>query len=793
MGLRDRSIALLGQAFLFLLPLAFLPGFFHTPFVQSKSVVLLGLGIPLWFLSRSREKDAVLLPWRLLFLGALAFGALVSGVRGLPLAEWPRTLLLYITPLLLLELGSGLARSDSARAALFARLPLIGIPVLIVGTLRRLLGWPHFLPDRLDVAVASTIGNSNALAELMAPLVVLALAPLLMGSKALPRRGVQLGLFAALGAFLLWSDSRGGWLAAVVGCGVLIIGGAMQMRGRERRRLLIGTSILVVACGGSILASPGLRERMASVIDLQHATNRVRLLIWGGSVEMIAERPAFGVGAGRFEGAFLPHRRAEEWALSGADSRVDTPHNDVLWIAVELGIPGLLLLALALGWSLRLLRRLGKPPETRAQALSLGAVLAAFASCALVRSPLSHPSGLLVPAILLGTMIPRGERQRPAPGALSSGVSLLLGIGFIAVLGLQLPRWRADHRLHEALLRQSAIQNANRRQDAAALRRLFTEAGETLQIVRNDPFSDSAGVLRAGLAARELSTTKSGLQHAGLAKEAALLPGPELALALAEKSLLARPRLPAAVGLIALLELDQGHVAAAVHRLEDGLKAIPAAPRLRLILADLMASAGLVSRARDLIAEECALGRTPQPEHEALLGEISLRLGSDAKSLGLYLKGSDEGSLDGSRIQALPTAEAKTALLRHLGHHPRDAEALGLLADLIFAKLRGDERSLALANRAVARMRVLWAVGDIARGELPAAKVKLRIAASKDSSLGDTLLLQATIAARENNPEKAQAALDTLLAQGFLPQDLRPFIQANAALRALLASAQLHL
>ena len=36
-----------------------------------------------------------------------------------------------------------------------------------------------------------------------------------------------------------------------------------------------------------------------------------------------------------------PHRRADEWDLSGPDTRVDNPHQEFLWVLSEAGVLGL--------------------------------------------------------------------------------------------------------------------------------------------------------------------------------------------------------------------------------------------------------------------------------------------------------------------------------------------------------------------------------------------------------------------------------------------------------------------
>jgi len=83
--------------------------------------------------------------------------------------------------------------------------------------------------------------------------------------------------------------------------------------------------------------------------------DRGRLSIWGHTLDMVWDRPFGGVGLGNWQFIYPVYARGDQVNVSAAPSR---PHNDFLWIASEVGIPGWLVYTLMLtfvarlGWNL---------------------------------------------------------------------------------------------------------------------------------------------------------------------------------------------------------------------------------------------------------------------------------------------------------------------------------------------------------------------------------------------------------------------------------------------------------
>src|SRR4029077_9647274 len=71
----------------------------------------------------------------------------------------------FLAPLAALILGGAALMHPAFYPRLELALVVPAIPVLAIGLLRRHANVFELLPDRVDVAISSTLGNSNALGE----------------------------------------------------------------------------------------------------------------------------------------------------------------------------------------------------------------------------------------------------------------------------------------------------------------------------------------------------------------------------------------------------------------------------------------------------------------------------------------------------------------------------------------------------------------------------------------------------------------------------------------------------
>jgi O-antigen ligase len=173
----------------------------------------------------------------------------------------------------------------------------------------------------------------------------LAVAVVVVTAAAFVERGrirwMMLGAAAlgVLGLGLL--GSRGAWLGVLAGIAVVFFG-----LGRSKGRSLVWGLAIVLLVG--VLAGGATVLSKVKASDVTQGSAATRLLIWRGTVHMIADHPVIGVGPGRFLYTFPAYQPARQAAIEGPDVRIDQAHSVYLQTAAEAGIPvGLLGLALA--------------------------------------------------------------------------------------------------------------------------------------------------------------------------------------------------------------------------------------------------------------------------------------------------------------------------------------------------------------------------------------------------------------------------------------------------------------
>lgn len=129
-----------------------------------------------------------------------------------------------------------------------------------------------------------------------------------------------------------------------------------------------------------------------------------RYSYWRVAIETFADDPATGIGAGGFQAAWLEHRPIDE--------NVRDAHALQLETAAELGVPGLVFLALLFAGVIAAIRRLGVADP----ALAAGptAALAVWAAHSAIDWDWEMPAVTLVAALLAGVLLARGYHRAPA-------------------------------------------------------------------------------------------------------------------------------------------------------------------------------------------------------------------------------------------------------------------------------------------------------------------------------------------------------------------------------------------
>ena len=200
--------------------------------------------------------------------------------------------------------------------------------------------------------------HPNALANHVALAMPPLLGLMLLGRQRLPRLvwwGAVLA-FGAAGVQLLLSLSRGGWVSAVVGMG-LVVGVFWYRRVIRTRHVMAGSVALLLGVVFAVAAYPAILQRLTEPDD---RSTESRLILNNQALAIIQTSPWVGVGYGSYNRAAY-ETVAPAFALISPEYQKSllqlVVHNHYLLLAAELGIPAavyfvlLMLVFLRLPWT----------------------------------------------------------------------------------------------------------------------------------------------------------------------------------------------------------------------------------------------------------------------------------------------------------------------------------------------------------------------------------------------------------------------------------------------------------
>ncbi len=175
-------------------------------------------------------------------------------------------------------------------------------------------------------------------AAILLPAFAVALYEILRGPMRLP--GTALAVASAAGIVL--SGARGAWVAAVV-----VAAGLILATFRLRKASTVAVTLAGIGAAAlALLSVPGLPAFVASRIDLALVTGGAgRTSIWTVGASIFGASPLIGVGFDNFPIAFT----SERIRLAGVPDLTlvgSGPHDIIVGTAAELGLVGLVLLAL---------------------------------------------------------------------------------------------------------------------------------------------------------------------------------------------------------------------------------------------------------------------------------------------------------------------------------------------------------------------------------------------------------------------------------------------------------------
>ena len=209
---------------------------------------------------------------------------------------------------------------------------------------------PHLSQER----TIATFGNPDYLAAWLVAVLPLALSWVLQLRRPAARwAGLAAWVLTALAMVL--TLTRAAWVGGAVG-GLVWLGVSLAgLEGPGRARILralagVAMVLVLLVLGWQVHSGRAdvLRARVASLADFQDLSFRTRLFFWGSALRTLGDHPLAGVGPGGFPAAARMHRDLEPVETRTPPRTPENPHNQYLTVAVETGVPGLLLLGAVL-------------------------------------------------------------------------------------------------------------------------------------------------------------------------------------------------------------------------------------------------------------------------------------------------------------------------------------------------------------------------------------------------------------------------------------------------------------
>lgn len=231
---------------------------------------------------------------------------------------------------------AAIKNKNQARAAVFA-LVLSATTVSLHGLAQKYFGW--FLPttgtgawldkemfEGISLRVYATLENPNVLAEYLDLIIPFTFA-IAVTEKSKLIKIASLGCLAVQLMALLYSYSRGGWLATIAAMAVFLVA-------LDRRFVVL---LVLGGIAGLALMPAQYINRLLSVGDITDRSTLYRLYIWLGTIDMVKDGHwQIGIGVG--EAAFASVYRFYDYG------GIITPHSHNLFLQfiTESGILGLI-------------------------------------------------------------------------------------------------------------------------------------------------------------------------------------------------------------------------------------------------------------------------------------------------------------------------------------------------------------------------------------------------------------------------------------------------------------------
>jgi len=232
-------------------------------------------------------------------------------------------------------------------------------------------------------------------------------------------------------ACVVWSLSRGAWVALGLSVVVLVVWVAPRLVGRARRTAAFYAALLLAAIVVSSIAMPGIGARLRSVANTRSKTVAWRVSVWKSSASMLSRRPLVGYGNDNLRYFYPAFQEPGQIGGRNGYQIVESTHNVLVDSAVAAGAPGLLAALAIVVFCIRALWRARADERT----FGVSAVLAASAAgifAAVCVHYLTLDTAPLLAVVLSGVVSIEAREPDTAPSR-GLGVVRSVGIGLSAL------------------------------------------------------------------------------------------------------------------------------------------------------------------------------------------------------------------------------------------------------------------------------------------------------------------------------------------------------------------------
>jgi len=232
-----------------------------------------------------------------------------------------------------------------------------GFAAVAIYGLAQVLSFDFSTVLRFESRVHSSLGNPILLGAYLVIMLPL-LFSLARNAEEESWRLFSWALILVGGVNLIFTESRGAWLGLIAAVLAMFFiarrGGTVKPKKTKTRSKIQPKNANVIAVGalslavmlviGLFLIAPDNQfgKRVSSTFSLSEGSAATRIETWKATLNMISDKPVFGFGLERM-GYWFPSYKTDRHTQIAPNSVADRTHNDLLQVAVDMGIAGLLL------------------------------------------------------------------------------------------------------------------------------------------------------------------------------------------------------------------------------------------------------------------------------------------------------------------------------------------------------------------------------------------------------------------------------------------------------------------